>query len=105
MSKRVMLENIEEIRRLQGIDDDELRQEIRDLTVGDHVRLTFVNGTGDFSGETLLVRITSIRGYLFRGKLATKPLSTGLLDLHIGFPIVFNTAHIHSVPKEQPPHK
>src|SRR4051794_12299675 len=72
----VEIENIEEMRRREGIEDVELREEIRGLRVGDIVKLTFLTGSHSF--ETLLVRITSIRGAAFRGKLANGPTSAGL---------------------------
>src|SRR5438477_584590 len=53
------IENIEELRRREGIDDVELREEVRGLGVGDVVMLTFLTGTNSFAGETLPVRITS----------------------------------------------
>ena len=45
MRNPVQIENIEEMRRREGIDDVELRSEIRDLQVGDSVRLTLMTGT------------------------------------------------------------
>jgi hypothetical protein len=95
----IPLENIEELRREQGIDDVDLRMEIRSLKAGDFVKLTFLIGSAAF--ETLLVRITSIRGSAFRGKLAKRPSSSGLAKLHAGDPIVFTTAHIHSLIRKQ----
>ena len=62
MRARVEIENIEEMRCRQGIDDVELREAIRGLRVGDVVRLTFLAGAGSSAGETLSVRVTSIRG-------------------------------------------
>jgi hypothetical protein len=102
MQNTVAFENIEEMRRRQGIEDVELRSEIRGLAVGDFVRLTLVNSAEEFKGESLLVRITSIRGYTFRGKLANEPAARCATELHLGSPVVFTTAHIHSVPKDSP---
>ncbi len=101
MPKAVEIENIEEMRRLVGIDDAELRVEIRGLKVGDFVKLTFLIGTSSF--ETLLVRITSIRGSAFRGKLAEKPTATNLRKLGAEA-VVFTTAHIHSLHKRAEVH-
>jgi hypothetical protein len=56
MRKVVEIEDIEQRRRRAGIDDVELRSEIRGLRVGDVVRVTFLTGTTSF--ETLSVRIT-----------------------------------------------
>src|SRR5258708_5853692 len=70
MSQRVQFENIEEMRRTAGIDDVELREAIRQLQVGDSVKLTLLIA-GSFPGEPVIVRITSINGNQFRGKLAS----------------------------------
>ena len=99
MWKPIEIENIEEMRRREGIDDVELREEIRELEIGDLVKVTLLTGTKSF--ETVLVRITSIRGYAFRGKLANRPASSGLSKLRIGAPLAFTTAHIHSLAKGQ----
>jgi hypothetical protein len=96
----IQIENIEEMRRREGIDDVELRAEIRGLRVGDLVRVTLT--TGAKSVETLLVRITSIRGAEYRGKLADRPASAGLSKLRAGSPLAFTRAHIHSLPRGQP---
>jgi hypothetical protein len=94
----VVIENIEEMRSQEGIDDVDLRIMIRGLRVGDYVKLTLLNGMK--SSETLLVRITRIRGSAFRGKLA----STGQSTLRVGTPVAFTTAHIHSVAKDATAH-
>src|SRR4051812_26246795 len=73
MRDSVAIENIEALRRLEGIDDVELREEIRGLEIGDRVNLTLVAGGKAPAGETLLGRVTRIRGPPFRGKLATQP--------------------------------
>ncbi len=70
MSQRVEFENIEEMRSAAGIDDAELRNAVRNLQVGDLVKLTLRTIGGTFPGESLLIRITSIKGDVFRGKLA-----------------------------------
>lgn len=93
------LENIEEMRREAGIDDLELRQAIRTLGKGDFVKLTAVTGQSTF--ETILVRITSIRADVFRGKLARKPASKTLSKLSNDTPILFSVSHIHSIAKAQ----
>jgi hypothetical protein len=96
------LENIQELRWRQGIEDVELHAEIHNLRVGDGVKLTFRTATPSFAGETLMVRITSISGDTFRGKLAKDPASIGLSKLRVGSLVRFSTAHIHSIPKRQP---
>lgn len=97
MRNAVAIENIEEMRRQQGIDDVELREEIRALRVGDFVKLTFIADKG--SPETLRVRITNIKGSTYRGKLAGEPTSAGLSRLKAGATVLFNYTHIHSVSK------
>jgi len=99
MKNSVEIENIEEMRRREGIDDVELRMEIRELRVGDFVKLTFLTGPASF--ETLLVRITSMRGTAFRGKFAGRPASADLRKMGDGTSIVFTAAHIHSLLKRQ----
>jgi len=94
----VTLENIEELRRQNGIDDVELREGIHRLRAGDFVNLTFLTGPASF--ETLLVRITSVRGPAFRGKLAAKPTSNGLSSLRVGSAVTFTSTHIHSLSKD-----
>ncbi|MCI0378810.1 MAG: hypothetical protein L0215_14475 [Gemmataceae bacterium] len=98
MHEPLKIENIEEMRRQEGIDDAELRVEIGRLKVGDFVKLTLLTGTTSF--ETLLVRITSIRGSAFRGKLASQQTSKGLAKLRDRPAFAFTTAHIHSIPKK-----
>src|SRR5436305_11816224 len=93
------IENIGELRRQEGIDDVELLDEIRNLQAGDHVKLTFLTGRKAFAGETLVVRITSIAGTAFRGKLAAPPASADLTGLRPGSVIAFTRDHIHSVAK------
>jgi hypothetical protein len=95
------IENIEEARRRQGIQDVDLRDKIGALQVGDTVKLTFMTRTTPFVGETLRVRITSIRGPAFRGKLANQPTALGLSKLKLGFPVAFGTIHIHSIVRRE----
>jgi hypothetical protein len=100
MPNLIEIENIEEMRLQEGIDDIELRAEIRALKIGDHVKLTLVTGTAAF--ESILVRITSISGLSFRGKLARKPTSSSLVELDVGSALSFSASHIHSIPKGRP---
>lgn len=97
MRSTVEIENIEELRRREGINDVELRAEIRNLEAGGLVKLTFMTGTVPATGETLLVRITSIRGSCFRGRLLGQPVSARLSPLHAGSLIAFTRDHIHSI--------
>lgn len=98
----VEIENIYELRRREGIEDVELRMQIRRLKVGDSVKLTFLTATQLFSGETLPVQITSITAAALRGKLAHRPTFIGLSKLRIGSRITFTRDHIHSIPKQTP---
>jgi hypothetical protein len=102
MRNPIEIENIEELRRREGIEDAELQEEIRGLRVGDTVKLTFRNGTKSLGGETLVVRITRINGAAFRGKLIDRPASADLSTLRVGSAITFTTAHIHSLRKGRP---
>lgn len=92
MTGSLEIENIEEIRRKQGIDDVELRLDIRDLRVGDLVRISFLSETRSF--ETVLVRLTRIRGLTFRGKLVKRASRMRAGDI-----VAFSAEHIHSVLK------
>jgi hypothetical protein len=99
MRYRVEIEDIEEMRRREGIDDVELREQIRGLRVGDCVKLTLMANARSF--ETMLVRITSIRGRTYRGKLAHNPATVGLTMLPAGMLLAFTAGHIHSVAKRR----
>jgi hypothetical protein len=99
----VELEDIDEMRRVQGIDDVKLREEIRALHAGNLVKLTFLSPTPvPAVSETLLVRITSSKGRAFRGKLVRSPASPRLSSLHAGSLVAFTDAHIHSLGREEP---
>ncbi len=99
MRDPIELENIEERRREMDIDDAELREQIRQLAVGDCVLLTLLKPTGAFADQTLRVRITSIRGSSLRGKVVGKRGRAGCPTPSPGTQLVFTTAHIHSVPE------
>jgi hypothetical protein len=103
MRRPVQIENIEEMRLQEGIDDAALREEIRGLGVGDFVKLTLLGSRGP-PGETLLVRITRVRGSEFRGVLARPTASASRSKLHVGSSVSFTTAHIHSLPRRQKAH-
>jgi hypothetical protein len=98
----VKIENIEALRYCEGIEDLELREEIRGLSVGDFVKLTFLSGP-PARGETLLVQITEIEGRAFCGTLASRPLHASLSALHSGSPVNFTASHIHSLSKNASP--
>lgn len=95
----VTIEDIEEMRLDLGIDDIELREEIRSLRAGDHVKLTLLTGTASF--EMLTVRITRIRGEEYQGKLIQKPKSNSLADLEVGSALLFGARHIHSIERRE----
>ncbi len=127
MRNRVALENIEELRRREGIDDLELLDEIHSLKVGDVVMLTLLAGTGSSAGESLPVRITRIRKpphstttntratdtaisgsaprnssprvavFEFLGRLTASPSFRMLAALKAGSRVRFTAAHIHSI--------
>jgi hypothetical protein len=101
MRNPIEIENIEALRREQGIDDVELHQEIRGLRVGDNVKLTVATGT-PFPGQALLVRITRIHGLAFRGKVVQAPTSAVPGRLRVGAVLAFTADHIHSIPRGQP---
>jgi hypothetical protein len=98
MQKQIEIENIEELRLQEGIDDVELRTEIQRLGLRCLVNLTFVGGA--HSSETLTVQITKIDGACFRGKLVEKPKTTGLSQLVPGSVIAFCRDQIHSICKQ-----
>jgi len=97
MPPTIRIENIEEMRRQQGIEDDELRLEIRALRAGDYVHLTLLTAAGAF--EVVTVRITSVRGAALRGKLAKRASTPGLSRHPVGTPITFTTDHIPPLPR------
>jgi hypothetical protein len=104
MRNPVEIENTEQLRRREGIDDAELRADVAGLCVGDVVNLTFLSKVKPFRGETLPVRITRIRGAAFRGTLAATPASSGLAHLRAGWPVAFHADHIHSLAKGKVSH-
>ena len=95
------IENIEEMRRREGIDDVRLRKEIRELRAGDLVKLTLLTGGHSPAGETVVVRITSIKSPALRGKLIGTPVSAGLAQLRVGARVAFTTNHIHSIQRRR----
>ena len=81
----------------QGVANVKLRNMIRDLQIGDTVKLTFLSGNLSFGGEMLLVRITSIAGPEFHGKLTRRPTFIGLSKLRVGACFTFAEDHIFSI--------
>jgi hypothetical protein len=103
MEPSVVIEDIQAMRRQAGVEDMDLQDEIRGLQIGDTVKLTFQAGPRTF--ETLGVRITSIRGSAFRGKLASASRSALLASLRVGSSVTFTSAHIHSVARKRQLHE
>lgn len=95
MRQLIEIEDIEYLRRRNGIEDVKLQKEIGRLRAGSVVRLTFL--AGPRCSETLAVRITSIRGSAFRGKLVKSSTVAGLSMLRLESVIVFTADHIHSI--------
>jgi hypothetical protein len=93
--KLVEVENISEMRHREGIEEDELWQQIGKLRAGDDLKLSL--GTPTTSFETVSERITSIRGSVFRAKLASKPATSKQSELTAGSFLVFAATQIHSV--------
>ena len=56
----VRIEDIERLRQEAGIDDVELREGVRRLRVGDHVRVTLLAAGKPGTKETVVVRITRV---------------------------------------------
>ena len=98
----LQVQDIEEMRRRAGIEDVELPQAIHVLRVGALVKITLLTGAPGAGGETLLVRIASIRGGAFRGKLTGRPTSAALSGLRVGRALAFTGSHIHSLPRMRP---
>jgi hypothetical protein len=100
MIEPIEIENIDELRRCEGIDDVELHEEIGQLRVGDHVRLTFLGGAN--LRETLSVRITRIQAGRFRGRLIGRPAHPDLLGLRAEALVNFTAGQIHSIAPSRP---
>jgi hypothetical protein len=103
MGRNVEIEEIEEMRRIAGINDIELRQGVRALRSGDFVRLTLLSGEEPGAAETVRVRITRVRGNAYRGKLADEPAARRQSGLHEGSSVAFTASQIHSLLKRPLP--
>src|SRR5437764_440731 len=99
MRDSITIENIEAMRRQEGIEDDELVQGIGRLEVGDIVNLTLLSSTVPPAAETLRVRITWVQALTFRGVLLRRPTTKSLSGVEVGARLTFAAAHIHSIPK------
>jgi hypothetical protein len=100
MTVAIEIENIEEMRQSEGIDDVELHEAIARLRVGDQVRLTFLSGAS--LRETLPVRITSIQSGHFRGRLVGPAARARLVGLRPDALVTFTAGQIHSIARPQP---
>ena len=100
MRVAIDIENIDDLRRREGIDDVELHEDIVRLRVGDHVHLTFLSGAN--LRATLSVRITRIRAGQFRGRLIDTIRRPELLGLRPKLMVTFTAAQIHSIARPQP---
>lgn len=98
MTRQITIENIEAMRRRAGIADLDLLQAIRSLKVGDCIKVTLLSGTKGAATETLLVRITGIRGGEFRGCLAERPGCAAFSRISTRRELTFTAEHIHSLP-------
>lgn len=101
MVAAIEIENIDDLRRREGIDDVELHEDIGRLRVGDFVRLTFLSGPN--VRETLSVRITSISSGHFRGRLCGPTAGPRLLDIRPDALVTFTAGQIHSIAPPRPP--
>ena len=99
MRQALQLQDIEELRRENGIDDVELRLAIRALRVGDYIKLSLLTSARSF--ETVEVRITSIRGSSFRGRLSQSKTPARRSNHAPALAVAFTTAHIHSIVREE----
>jgi hypothetical protein len=95
----IEIENIDELRQREGIDDVELHEDIGRLQVGDQVRLTFLYGPT--IRETLLVRITRIRAGQFRGRVVGSVARLEQLGLRPEALVTFAAGQIHSIARPQ----
>ena len=100
MRVAIAIENIDELRRCNGIDDIELHEAIDRLRVGDHVFLTFLSRTNQRT--SLPVRIRRIRAGRFRGRLAAPIARPEWLGLRANAFVAFTAGQIHSIARPQP---
>jgi hypothetical protein len=100
MQTPIEIQDVEELRQRAGIDDVELREQVRRLRVGDLVKLTFLAGPA--RAEILCVRLTSIRRGKFSGELVSGARTPQLAHLCRGSLVTFTRDHVHSVPKSPP---
>jgi hypothetical protein len=95
MNSPILIEDIEDVRRREGIVDAALKVDIGCLKPGQSVKLSLATNRNGF--ETVTVCITSIRDRTIRGRLVKRPKAPGLKALHVGSIIKFQTGHIHSI--------
>ena len=95
MKSPIVFEEIEELRRRQGIVDAVLKVDIEHLQPGNKVKLSLQLDCNGF--ETVVVCITSIHESIMRGKLVKKPKGLALRALDVGSFLSFQSSHIHSI--------
>jgi hypothetical protein len=96
----ILIENIDEARKREGIDDIVLHKEIVRLKAGSHVRLSVSSDGKQF--EMVNVRITSVKGNALRGKVLEKPRSRSLGSLVAGSAMTFAAGQVHSIVDGKP---
>jgi hypothetical protein len=96
---QISIEDIEGLRRREGIEDVELQEQIRGLRIADFVKLTLMDAARPSVCETVLVRITRMTEVAYRGRLVRRPTCKGLSHLAAGRLLTFTAAQIHSLPK------
>jgi hypothetical protein len=99
----IIIEDIQAARLSAGIEDVQLAAQIRRLRAGDAVKLTFLPHADAFPGITVVVRITSIDGPVFRGKLMSRPGRSRLPALRPGRALTFTASQIHSISSKHEP--
>lgn len=97
MKRTFKLENIEQMRLREGIDDIELRESIRQLQIGDCVYVTFLDCSHPKRSKTVLIRLVAIHKNGFGGKLMQPLDALGPSDLRVGSLVTFRESHVHSV--------
>lgn len=99
MQLSILVQNIEEMRRREGIEDEDLRRDISAIKIGDRVHLTLISSQKPMGSETVVVRVTKIDGSKYEGALLTRPISKGLNTLPTDLALFFKREHIHSLLK------
>ena len=94
MKESLVFEDIEELRKQQGIIDLALHRDIERLKPGSKVRLSLL--IDRHGAETVVVRLTSIRRETLRGRLVQKPKASAfkaLLPAGFNIPSISHSFH------------